>query len=87
MISQVLIQVEQQKSWVHTLTTGALSTRPLAAPASNRRSSTGSTTGRKYGDALNHEDLYGFKQRRRRKMRQTGEMSLGGATEDGNTEM
>ena len=45
------------------------------------------TLERKYGDALNHEDLYGFKQRRKRRMRQTGEMSIGGATEDGGTEM
>jgi len=42
------------------------------------------TLERKYGDALNHEDLYGFKQRRKKKMRATGDNFAGG-TEDGGT--
>ena len=38
------------------------------------------TLERKYGDALNHEDLYGFKQRRKRRtMRTTGESAFGGS--------
>jgi len=37
------------------------------------------TLERKYGDALNHEDLYGFKQRRKRRaMRTTGESTYDG---------
>lgn len=37
------------------------------------------TLERKYGDSLNHEDLYGFKQRRRKKARMAGDSTvLGG---------
>jgi len=42
------------------------------------------TLERKYGDSLNHEDLYGFKQRRKRKAKQTDSNVFG---EDGTTEM
>lgn len=46
------------------------------------------TLERKYGDALNHEDLYGFKQRRKKKARIAGESTIhGGLTEDNTTEM
>ena len=45
------------------------------------------TLERKYGDALSYEDLYGFKQRRKRKMRTTGSVSIAGITDDGGTEM
>ena len=45
------------------------------------------TLERKYGDALSYEDLYGFKQRRKRKMRTTGSVSIAGVTDDGGTEM
>jgi len=46
------------------------------------------TLERKYGDALNHEDLYGFKQRRKKKARIAGESTIhDGRTEDGTTEM
>ena len=45
------------------------------------------TLERKYGDALNHEDLYGFKQRRRKKTRIATDANVqDGKTEDG-TEM
>jgi len=45
------------------------------------------TLERKYGDALSYEDLNGFKQRRKRKMRTTGSISIAGVTDDGATEM
>ena len=46
------------------------------------------TLERKYGDSLNHEDLYGFKQRRKRKAKMQGDSTImGGQTEDGTTEM
>ena len=44
------------------------------------------TLERKYGDSLNHEDLYGFKQRRKRKAKMAGDSTMmGGMTEDGAT--
>ena len=45
------------------------------------------TLERKYGDSLNHEDLYGFKQRRKRKVKMAGDSTIFGQTEDGTTEM
>lgn len=42
------------------------------------------TLERKYGDSLNHEDLYGFKQRKKRKPRVGAD---GAAIDDGATEV
>ena len=36
------------------------------------------TLERKYGDSLNHEDLYGFKQRRKRKVKMQGDSTIMG---------
>ena len=45
------------------------------------------TLERKYGDSLNHEDLYGFKLRRKKKTTKSGDVIGAGQTEDGTTEM
>ena len=45
------------------------------------------TLERKYGDSLNHEDLYGFKQRRKRKAKLAGDSTILGAGQtEGGTE-